>query len=190
MISDYPELIAEVTHRTGEASVPTRAAIYTGMAETSLNRALALSDMEATTTLTLDALGEADLPADFLRMRLVKRGDHSLDSYDLHAIKIKTRYGYAIQNGKIITSFPNADIDAYYYQKLPPLVTNSTNWLLASAPDVYLHAVMHQVFVAMLDADRALAASTFLQALLTDLTRADAIKRFSNTKRQVAGISP
>lgn len=42
------------------------------------------------------------------------------------------------------TPAEDTDIELLYYQKIPDLASNSTNWLLEEAPDVYLYgALLH-----------------------------------------------
>jgi hypothetical protein len=38
-------------------------------------------------------------------------------------------------------------IDAIYYARLPSIITNGTNWLLTSHPNIYLFACLAEVFL-------------------------------------------
>ncbi len=185
MISDYSELVAEVTERTGAPGVANRAGMFVGLAETVLNRRLAVSGMEATTTMTTDTNGKAALPAEHVRTRLVEMGGKAVAGYDIRAIQNKERSGYTIQGSTMVTSFPGADLVVHYYGKIPSLEVNATNWLLAAHPDVYLYAVMQQVFLASLDAEKAATVGAYLESLIVDVEMADAMARFGNTRRRI-----
>lgn len=190
MIADYQELIAEVVERTGDANIPMRAAMYTGMAEAALSKRLRVADAEATADITTDADGIAPLPVDYAQLRTINAGTDRLAAYPLSEIQRNTAWGYAIQGRDLVTSFPDTDITLSYYAKLPSLETYGTNWLLDSEPEIYLYAVMRQVFLAKLDAEKAQLASSYLDSLLSKFEAQDHTERFLGTIYRVKGPTP
>jgi hypothetical protein len=185
---DYPELIAEVTERTGDSGVATRAPMYLRMAEADLNKRLRVGDSEKVVTLTTDADGNADLPADFYELRdLFIRGERVRNALlpDQYAPR-----SYTIQGKQITSAYPEQDIVLHYYAGLPSLDVIGTNWLLESEPEVYLYALMKQAFLFRLDTEKAAACETVLGALIAEVLRVDRIKRFGKLPYRVAGITP
>lgn len=56
-----------------------------------------------------------------------------------------------------------------YYAKIPPLASNSTNWLLASWPDAYLYGALTQGSPYLIDDDRAATWGSLFQAAIADI---------------------
>lgn len=102
------------------------------LAEARIRRGLTGYRREITTTITADAGGVFVLPGDFLGMRSVYYQG--------------LPYRYIISgDGVTIVDGAGYTFDVTYYGKLPPLSdSNSTNWLLEQAPDVYLWLVKAQ----------------------------------------------
>jgi hypothetical protein len=187
---DYSELIAEVTARTGDSTVATRAALFTALAETALSKMLRVGAAEKTVTLTTDADGVATLPSAYGRLREIRYAGYPLPVADVQAIQAKTQTGYYMSGGDIITSLPDAPITLYYYEAIPPLSYFDTNWLSDAEPEIYIYAVMKQVFAANLDTEKAAAADAMLTTLVDNFIRADAVARFSKTQYTPPGINP
>lgn len=49
----------------------------------------------------------------------------------------------------------STSVDVSYYQKIPPLATNSTNWLLTNYPDLYLYGSLLHAAPFLMDDQRA-----------------------------------
>lgn len=188
MIRDYPELVATVTTRSKVPDVATHAASYVGLAEAALSKRLRVAGMEAAATLTTDADGVVALPAGYQEMRDIRCGDYLLRRLPLPTLKAGMR-GYAIQGANIVASEKETDLDVVYYSALPSLAENNTNWLLAQDPEIYLYAVLFQVFTAEFQIDKAQAASTHLGGLIANLEAADNEARFAGTMIDFGGVS-
>lgn len=96
------------------------------LAEARIRRVLTGYQREITTPFPADADGVFAMPSDFLGMRSVYYQDRP--------------YRYSI-SGSNVTVLDGAGytFDVTYYGKLPALSdSNTTNWLLDEAPDVYL----------------------------------------------------
>jgi hypothetical protein len=64
------------------------------------------------------------------------------------------------------TPTEDTDFELLYYQKIPDLATNSTNWLLTDAPDVYLYgALLHSAPYLAEDARVAVWAQMYSAAV-------------------------
>ena len=190
---DYPELIAEVTERSGDSTVATRASMYLRMAEAAIDKALRIGDSESIEVLTTDASGEATLPSDFSMIRMVQIGVREAEAIDFPTATLtpfvlpRPIYGYTIRGNKIVTTTPNTDVTLYYYAKIQPLDLTGTNWLIESDPEIYLYAMLKQVFMARLDAEKAAAAEAMFNSLTAEKRSADAIVRFGRKPFRAAG---
>jgi hypothetical protein len=189
MINDYAELIAEVAERSGVSGVANRADMFTGLAESWLNRHLKTSEMEATATITTDASGEADLPSDFQRSRRVRVGTVNMAKVPFSSITTDSGKVYAIQGAKIVTGSPSTDVVIDYYEKIPSLTANSTNWLLDLDGGVYLNAILYQVYDSKND-ERAQGAMNAARGLVDEINHDDAARRHAGTIIKIGGATP
>lgn len=181
MIADYAELqtsVADFLNRDDlTAAIPT----FIRLCESRIDRELTHWRQERRSTATLDAQ-YSTLPTDFLRpLRL-----QLLDTETGEVAPISTaqmlqmrqdrndRVGrpefYALTGGSL-ELFPTPD-DSYnaslvYYGRVPALSgTNTTNWLLTEAPDVYLYgSLIHSAPYLKDDARLAVWESLFKQGL-------------------------
>lgn len=70
-----------------------------------------------------------------------------------------------------------------YYAKIPSLsVTNTTNWLLTEAPDIYLYATLVQSAPYLKEDERISTWAGIYQKLLSDIELADERARIGNSK--------
>ena len=137
------------------------------MFEAATNRRLRVRQMQTTTTLTPSA-GSAALPTDYLTFRSVTwTGSPAQQLEYVHPDWMRAAYPTADQNtptvftieGLNITIRPEdtTNLTLYYWQKVPALVTNSTNWLLTAHPDVYLNGSLYEVYRYLRDGEAAQA---------------------------------
>lgn len=66
-----------------------------------------------------------------------------------------------------------------YWQRVPALASNSTNWLLTSHPDAYLYGSLLQSAPYLKDDGRLQTWSTMLQTILADIVSADKMEQAS-----------
>lgn len=118
------------------------------LAEARLNRKLRVRPMEADFSATLSS-GEAALPSDFLAFKELRfDGDqnYSLQPRSLDWVKGQdsTATGdplYFAVSGTNVVCWPRSgSVEGTYFQSIPALASNSTNWLLTAHPDLYLFA--------------------------------------------------
>jgi hypothetical protein len=152
--------VAAWMHRNDlAAQIPT----FIEMAEARFNRELRLADMEAVDTGTATA-GVAALPADFLALRSLASDDkpvmyltpQEFQRY-VGASWISTPPVFTMRDGSLVFQ-PAGDVpySLLYYAKIPALSNSATtNWLLSTSPDVYVHAALVQARMYVKDVEGA-----------------------------------
>lgn len=189
---DYASLktaVATWAFRAGdddfEAAIPT----MIELAEVRLNAALRVSAMEAAATVTLTD-GVGTLPADFMEMRQARNSGCVLEldapSPDLVAGR------YSITGDAITVGAPSpASITISYYAQIPALSdSNTTNWLLAKAPNAYLYAALIEAAPFMMDDSRLATWTSMYERAVSDLRRRDAGYRYAGSRMRVRGPTP
>lgn len=166
---DYPELVLEAALRSGAPEIPARAVHFVTQAERDLEKVLRVRQMEAMATLTADADGKATLPADFLAARTDGKRSWPVSGDD-------------------ILARPDETFDLTYYAKLPSVVTNGTNWLLDLEPEIYVQAVLAQIYAAMSD-ERLIPTGQVLAERVRAFIREDRIARFGAQKIDISGVA-
>ena len=187
MIRDYSELIAEVCARSGVSDVANRAAMLVGMAERMLSKRLRLAGMETGVEATTGADGLAYLPADYQEMRSVHVGRKPLERLPLDAALAGRREGYAVQGKTLRSTRASTPHRLIYYAGVPSLEANDTSWLLDEEPELYLQAVLLQVYLATSALDKIEATAGYLTSLIEAANRADHMKRLAGTRINFGG---
>lgn len=149
---DYSELVSEVQHRSGVTDVASRAEHYVRSAERAMEKRLRVGAMEKIATITADETGDALLPDDFLQLRTTAAG---------------TIAGNVLLTHNCATSFP-----IQYYAKIPS-ITLGPNWLSEAEPELYIQAVLAQVYTANGMAEQAIATMAVVDAMLRALEEND-----------------
>lgn len=187
---DYPELIAEVTERSGESAVAVKARLFLRLAEAEINKKLRVSGNEETASITTDGDGEARLPDDFSALRMIVMGGRELSAGTFQSLATlgQLSNGYSVRGGTLVTAWPNADMTLYYYAKVPDLSLTGTNWLIEADPAIYIYAMLEQVYLAASDAEKALAARSMLNDLIERRRRDDYTARFGLKPYRVTGV--
>ena len=148
-LQNYAELKTAINDWTDDGSEASDFAdTYIDLCEAMFNQEIRVRDMETSSALTLDASGEADVPADFLEMRRV--ADVSSPGRSLEyltpdvmrdyfpILESGTPTSYTIEAGKIRVR-PAGAVTIYYYQTIPALSdSQTTNWLLTKSPMLFL----------------------------------------------------
>jgi hypothetical protein len=197
-IADYADLAITTSEYTGRDDVMHVFGRFTALAEMKLNRRIKVRDMIEEATLTTNAAGEATLPADYISMRLVvnEQGQElqptSLDALQqLYANRGGNPCLYAIKGPTFsVRPVTAADFDIVYYEQIPSLETNSTNWLLTRAPDVYLYACAAEVSAWEGNPDKVAASNALLDSSLAQIIIDDDSSKFSNAVIRSGGPRP
>lgn len=161
-ISTYTELQTAAANWLARDDLTLRIPEFITLAEAKFNRVLLHPRMETRATLTVDTLLASpeflDLPTDFQTMRMVRLPDETgkprlqfqtqtqMDDYRYSTDNVTgTPVYFTIVGDQIeLAPTPNEDIDieVLYRGNIPALASNSTNWLLTLAPDLYLYGTL------------------------------------------------
>lgn len=189
-ISTYAELQAAVaswTHRTGDTTFTTMVPDFVKLAEVRFNRVLRTTDMEETLSSTALVDGAASLPSGFLafkELRYVGDVNYTLQPKPIEWIRAQqTNTGdgarYFAVTGSQVVCWPEAgSIKGTYYEEIPDLATNSTNWLLTAHPDLYLFATLVEAALFIQDDSRIPLWAEKASALLDAVQRTDDRNQF------------
>ena len=189
-ISTYAELLTAAANWTGRLDLTSRIPEFITLAEAKLNRDLRCRQMEQRSYAT--ATEYMALPTDYLELRNVQ-----LNTTPKTPLKtVPPEYGdtyYSNASGKPIyfailanqiqlMPAPDAtyEIEIDYYQKIPALTgSNTTNWLLSYAPDMYLYAALLEASVYLTDDPRIPGWRDGFQSVFNSLNSSDRKQRWS-----------
>jgi hypothetical protein len=164
-IVDYTSLQSAVTEylaRDQDATLIARIATFIQLAEAKFNRQLFVRQMEQRSTALVDTTSSEpefiSLPADFQSMRRVRlssvkgkpclefRSGTQIDEYRFGISNVAGQPRYFTVFGDEIELAPTPDaaytIEMVYRKSIPPLASNTNNWLLTLAPDLYLYGAL------------------------------------------------
>ena len=164
-ITDYASLQSAVTEylaRDQDTTLIARIPTFVQLAEAKFNRQLFVRQMEQRATALVD-LGSNEpefisLPSNFQSMRRVRlssvtgkpclefKSGTQMDEYRFATSDVTARPRYFTVFGGELELAPTPDaaytIEMVYRQIIPPLAANGNNWLLTTAPDLYLYAAL------------------------------------------------
>lgn len=178
----YAELSTAIgvwTGRTGDTAITGNMALIVSMAEAKLSRRLVVRQMIGRSTASIDDEYSA-VPADFVGVRTFFLEDRQLrfvtpDQADaLAAIYTSaatpTHYTVAGEEFRFIPSPAATGTGTLtYFKSLPPLSTNSTNWLLTAHPDIYVYACCLEVELMKFDDAGIARFGMLLEVAVDDL---------------------
>lgn len=189
-ISDYTELMIEAADRTGDTTVPSRGKMLVGMAEAYLNKKLRVSDMEGSSTVTTDASGSVTMPSGWIEIKGVYRDKVRVPRLTYSPVEGSfTASGYYTDGDTLKSNLNAREIVILYFEAIPSLHDNGTNWLLSAEPEIYLTAIAWQVALRSSDFQTAGAAKAYLDGLLAEFSKHDATKRHGLTEINMTGES-
>jgi hypothetical protein len=165
LIVDYTSLqsaVVEYLARDQDTTLIARIPSFIQLAEAKFNRQLFHREMEQRSIAVVD-LSSAEpefiaLPSDFQSMRRIRlsslsgkpglefRSGVQMDEYRALTANVPAPPRYFTIFGDEIELAPTPDaaytIEMVYRRIVPPLATSGTNWLLTSAPDLYLYGAL------------------------------------------------
>jgi hypothetical protein len=183
-IQTYSDLQAAIASWIARADLGPSIPDFIALFESVANRRLRLRQQESAATLTPSA-GVAALPADYLAWRRVtwtgqfpRELEYVHPSY-LHALYPTLPTGaprlFTIEGGNLSVA-PRDDtaLTFDYFQRISPLSNTSTsNWLLATAPDLYLFGGLAEAHGFVKDADSLALWKARRDELLDEIERLD-----------------
>src|SRR5258708_1013904 len=170
-------------------------------AEAFFNRKLRCREMVASTTLN-PVSGSASLPSDFLQVVDVIYTGTPVDSLEeLDDALFEKTFGdpnntgppkaYLIRGSTLyIGPVSGTALTFVYYQKIPPLASNSTNWLLSAHPDLYLFGALAEAEAFTEDANAAGLWKQRRDEVLDEVWRSGQFYRGPAQTLRVTGATP
>jgi hypothetical protein len=192
-LSNYTELQASVADFLNRSDLTSVIPDFIKMTESELNRVLRTREMSVRTRAPVSGQ-YVKLPVDFLGMRNIElltepvtvleyRNLQNLDAHRAADSTGKPLFYSIMQNNIEFAPVPDSEytLEIVYYQSLPALADNTTNWLLDAHPDIYLYGSLMQS-APYLQADERISiwAGKF-QQILEQLKTSDEKARFSGT---------
>ena len=185
MATTFEELKTEIADYLSRSDLTSLIPGFIKIAEARLNRVLRCREMMSVTTDTISS-NTITLPTDWLAFHEVYlSGDvrQILTQYTPNQQNAlddggsAKPYGFTIKGTKVYF-FPTSDSDytvGYtYFQKLPNLADNTTNWLLSSHPDIYLYASLIAANSVIQDEKMLLTWTKMLSDAIYELETSDA----------------
>jgi hypothetical protein len=199
-IATYSDLQAAVGSWIARNDLSSNIPDFIALFESAANRRLRLRQQESTATLTPSS-GVAALPADYLAWRRVtwtgqfpRELEYVHPSY-LHALYPTLPAGvprlFTIEGGNLTVAPKNdTELSFDYFQKIPALSsTNTSNWLLATAPDLYLFGALAEVHGFVKDAESLALWKSRRDELFDEIDRLD-VKTRGQSGIRVIGPTP
>ena len=192
-LANYTDLKASVADFLNRSDLTSVIPDFITMAEAELNRTLRVREMSVRTQAPIDSQ-YVKLPDDFLGMRnidlltdpVTPMTYKNLQNLDIHRASDATGkpiYYSIMQNNIEFAPVPDGDytIEIVYYQKVPSLSANSTNWLLTDHPDAYLYgSLMHSAPYLQADERIGVWAGKY-QQVIQQITTSDEKAKFSGS---------
>ncbi len=185
-----------------EAVTDTNIDDFIALTEQQMNSRLRTYWQEQTASVTLTECSEGPLPSDFLSIRNVYvAGSPKRQLYYLTPTQVEEKYAYRTSgcpyhfsiSGSQISVYPSSatTVSVLYYQKIPALADEDTNWVLQNYPTAYLFGSLYQACLFKLAPEEkaqqwASAFDTAIQDIKTDDQRA----RFPRAAARISGITP
>lgn len=198
-IENYDDLQSEILEwmdRTGDSAAEERVTKWILLAESWFNRELRTPEMERTVTFSIED-EDIPLPADYLGMRAIYQ--ETSPDFPLNGMspdQLRRDFGgqagipqaYAIVGGGLrLAPVPETELlyTMDYFGRIDNLsVTAPSNWLLETAPDLYLFASLFYGYTWAGNPERAAEAQGLAIAIL------DRLKTTSTAARWGAGQRP
>jgi hypothetical protein len=199
-IQTYSDLQTAVANWIARADLAASIPDFVALFESVANRRLRLRQQESTATLTPSA-GVAALPADYLAWRrLTWTGQFPRELEYVHPSYLHALYPtlpadvprlFTIEGGNLTVAPTDGTALTFdYFQRIPALSnTNTSNWLLAAAPDLYLFGALAEAHGFVKDAESLALWKSRRDELLDEIDRLDTKTRGQSGIR-VIGPTP
>ena len=180
-ITTYSELQTAIADWLNRADLDQKIPEFITLAESTLNDVLRSSDMVTNSTVALTS-GRATLPSDALEIvyaQVASTPTEPLEQVTPQQLTMlrrtrtrnaaNPRFFAIIGREMVVTPTPaSGSLDIDYYQRIPALSdSNTSNWLLADAPHVYLYtSLLHATPFLMDDARYQVFSNTVSQQVM------------------------
>jgi len=197
-LANYTDLKASVADFLNRSDLTSVIPDFITLAEADFNRSLRVREMSVRTQAPIDSQ-YVKLPDDFLGMRnidlmtdpVTPLSYKNLQNLDIHRANDATGkplYYSIMQNNIEFAPAPDGDytIEIVYYQKVPALSANTTNWLLDNHPDAYLYGtLMHSAPYLQADERIGVWAGKY-QQIIQQITTSDERAKFSGSTPSIS----
>lgn len=201
-LTNYTDLLSAVAGWLARDDLTSRIPDFVTLAEAKFNRMLLHPRMETRSTITVDTNLASpeflDLPSDFQTMRSVRLSgvvgkprlgfmvQTQMDDYRYSIDNVSDQPAYFSITGDQIELAPTPnedyDVQVIYRRNIPALASNSTNWLLTLAPDLYLYASLLEAAPYMQNDERIAVWGLATQTVIDQLN--------AHGERQTANSGP
>ena len=199
-IQTYSDLQSAIANWIARADLAASIPDFIALFESVANRRLRLRQQESVATLTPSS-GVATLPADYLAWRRVtwtgqlpRELEYVHPSY-LHALYPTLPAGaprlFTIEGGNLTVAPSSATALTFdYFQKIPALSNaNTSNWLIAAAPDLYLFGALAEAHGFVKDTESLALWKSRRDELFGEIERLD-VKTRGQAGIRVIGPTP
>ena len=197
-LANFTDLKASVADFLNRSDLTTVIPDFITMCEAGFNRELRVREMSVRTQAPIDSQ-YVKLPDDFLGMRnidlmtdpVTPLSYKNLQNLDIHRRADATGkpiYYSITQNNIEFAPSPDAEytLEIVYYQKVPALSANTTNWLLDNHPDAYLYGtLMHSAPYLQADERVGIWAGKY-QQVIQQITTSDENAKFSGSTPSIS----
>ena len=193
-LGTFAQLKTATADWLNRSDLTTVIADFIQLAEAEFNRRIRASAMIARADATVDTQYTA-LPGDFVEMKSIYLKTNpikKLKFLSIEELKQKKSAGYTTSGTPVYFSIvgqtfeclpaPGGEFTAelVYYQKIPALSdSTTTNWLLASHPDIYLHGALVQAAPYLQDDQRIQIWSSLMEKEINQLLLLDQRSEFT-----------
>jgi hypothetical protein len=197
-LANYTDLKASVADFLNRSDLTSVIPDFVTLAEADLNRSLRVREMSVRTRAPIDSQ-YVKLPVDFLGMRnidlltdpITPMTYKNLQNLDIHRAGDATGkpiYYSIVQNNIEFAPVPDGDytIEIVYYQKVPPLSVNTTNWLLDNHPDAYLYGTLQHSAPYLQHDERVGIWAGKYQQIIESITTSDEKAKFSGSTPSIS----
>jgi len=197
-LGTYTELKSSIADFLNRSDLSAVIPDFITMCEADMNRTLRVREMSVRTRAPIDSQ-YVKLPSSFLGMRnidlltdpVTPLSYINLQNLDIHRSNKTTGkplYYSIMQNNIEFAPVPDAEytLEIIYYQKIPALSLNPTNWLLDDHPDAYLYgSLMHSAPYLQSDDRVGLWAGKYNQ-ILQQIKVSDESAKFSGSTPSIS----
>ena len=200
-ITTYAELQTAIRDWFMDRDLSAYAPDFIALAEAYFNAEIRVREMEHVTDLTPSS-SVCTLPADYVEFISVVekasiRRPLSLITKDVAERYYPTRVAGLANHfmivGSQLTALPLSanDIELTYFQRIPALSnSNTSNWLLAKMPNLYLHGALMYAAEFVKDNDEMVKESAIVERYVEQLHRLDNRAKFARAEIQLTGPTP
>ena len=190
MMDTYANLQASISNWMGRSDIDPQIPDFIQIVESQLNNNpdFRIQEMicKAQSTISDNEIG---LPVDYLGMRLLRYRDGA-EIPQIAPARLHECYPSSLafsnigQRLELNNTVSDLDIDLFYYQQIPALSdTNTSNWLLALSPSIYLYGALVAASSFLKDDPRVPLWAQQYQAEVAGMINADKTDRWSGTVR-------